>query len=131
MIKRLFTLVLIIIMVVCLTVPAFASEAEGEAEAHHPPPSLYYIQWLALAAAFALGLFYAIKLYFKGKPHHEKLILAYLLTLLAAGYFGISYVEAVKEYHEPALLNLLRFVLLMLTGVLITFYGVLGRHDEH
>lgn len=134
MIRRLLVIMLIIAVIACLAGPALASEAKGEgaegAEAEGVPP-LYYVQWLALLAAFVLGLLYVIKVYRKGKPHHEGLILAYLLTILAATYFGITYVEAVKEHHEAPLLTLLRFVLLVLAGASITFYGVLGRHDEH
>lgn len=105
---------------------------EDEAhEEHHVPPTMYYLQLAALLAIFAFGIFYTVKIKIRGQPKHEGIILAYLVTLLFFAYYILGYSPLLEEYHEAPLLTVLRVLLLLLCGALVTFYGVLGRHDEH
>lgn len=113
-----------------------AGTEEGEEAKHEgPPPVMYFAQWLTLLAAFVLGLTYAGKVRSKGRSHHEGTKLAYALTVLVLLYFALNYYPAVVEYNEsrlePGMISLLKVLLLLATGALVTFYGVLGRHDEH
>jgi len=100
-------------------------------EPHHGPSPLYYFQWLILLSILILGLFYALRLKRKGKPKHENLRLAFLFTLLVFTYYGLNYLPAIKEYHEPAFSSLIKFFLLIASGSLTVLYGILGRHNEH
>lgn len=111
---------------------AFASE-HAAAEGGHAsgPPAVYFVQWLILLSALVIGIFYANKIRSKGKPRHEGIKIAYVLTLLALTYFGLGYYPTLTSYHEPGAVSFLKFILLLITGALVTFYGVLGRHDEH
>lgn len=109
-----------------------AKEGEGEGEGHEgPPPAMYFIQWLVLLTSFGLSLAYVRKVCAKGKPHHEGLKLAYALTVLVLVYFGLNYYPTLVEFHEPGMASFVKFLLLLTTGALVTFYGVLGRHEEH
>jgi len=111
---------------------AFASEHAAEGGGHASgPPALYFVQWLILLSALAIGIFYANKIRKKGKPRHEGIKIAYVLTLLVLIYFGLGYYPTITSYHEPGTVSFFKFVLLLITGALVTFYGVLGRHDEH
>ncbi len=106
-------------------------KAEKTEEGHgESPPFMYFAQWAALMSAFGLGLWYAIKVRTKGKPRHEGITLAYVLTIFVLLYFALGYYPAVVEYHEPGIASLLKFLLLIATGILVTLYGVLGRHEE-
>lgn len=106
-------------------------EEGGHGEGHGGPPFMYFVQWLILITTFALGVMYARKVKTQGKPRHEGIKLAYALTVLVLLYFGLGYYPTVKGYHEPGLASLLKFLVLLITGALVTFYGVLGRHEEH
>ncbi len=116
------------------TEEAEAEEAEEE-KWEGPPPAIYFVQWLILLATLILGLAYAYRVAGKGRSHHEGTKLAYALVVLVLLYFALNYYPAVVEYNEsglePGFISLLKVLLLIITGVLVTFYGVLGRHDEH
>ncbi len=108
------------------------TKAEQEEEEHAgPPPFMYFVQWLVLIAAFGLGLGYLLRVRTKGKARHEGLRLAYALTFLVFLFFVLSYYPSITKYHEPGVIGMLKFLLLLATGALTTFYGVLGRHQEH
>lgn len=109
---------------------AAAGAAEGHGGGHPAPPKIYVIQWYLLVLIFVVGLWYFIKVR-NGKPHEESLLPGYVLVLLVFGYYVLSYLPAIKGYHEPVKLGFLRFVFLVLGCFLVTKYGVLGRHEEH
>lgn len=109
-------------------------EHSGEvAEEEHQgsPPFMYFIQWTMLIAAFVLGLLYLRKVRIKGKPRHEGTGLAYALIVLVFIFFVLGYYPSVAEYHESGSVSLFKFLLLLITGILVTYYGVLGRYEEH
>lgn len=104
---------------------------KDEAEHSSPPPFMYLVQWIMLIAAFILGLLYLKKVRTEGKPRHEGTGLAYALIVLVFIFFALGYYPSVAEYHESGLVSLFKFLLLLITGILVTLYGVLGRHEEH
>ncbi len=109
---------------------AAPSATEGHGGGHAAAPRIYVIQWYLLVLIFVVGLWYFIKVR-NGKPHQESLLPGYILVVLVFGYYVLSYLPAIKGYHEPVKLGFLRFVFLVLGCFLVTKYGVLGRHEEH
>lgn len=145
-----FALIIVLIFNgVVLAGEAAHSTAETHAEVHHAPPVYYYVQWALLFLILVLGINYVLSLKVTGKrkvfvinaekitswipptlrPKHEGL--AYILAGAVFTIFLIGYSSAVFEYHEPTWLIFVRFILYFLAGILMTCYGVLGRHDEH
>jgi len=111
---------------------AFASSGAAAEGGHASgPPAVYFVQWLILLSSLVIGLFYAYKIRTKGKPRHEGIKISYVLTLLVLTYFGLGYYPTLTSYHEPGVVSFLKFILLLIAGALVTYYGVLGRHDEH
>ncbi len=106
-----------------------AAETPGGHSAH--PPRIYVLQWYLLVLIFIVGLWYFIKVKAGGKPRQESLLPGYILVFLVFGYYALGYLPAIKNYHEPVKLGFLRFIFLVLGCLLVTKYGVLGRHEEH
>ncbi len=112
------------------TQPQSHGAALNSTGGHAAPPRIYVIQWYLLVLIFIVGLWYFIKVRNR-KPHEESLLPGYILVVLVFGYYVLSYLPAIKGYHEPVKLGFLRFVFLVLGCFLVTKYGVLGRHEEH
>lgn len=112
---------------------SFASTGAVETHGGHfaLPPRIYVLQWYLLVLIFIVGLWYFLKVKSGGKPHQESLLPAYILVILVFGYYTLSYLPAIKNYHEPVKLGFLRFIFLVVDCFLVTKYGVLGRHEEH
>ena len=146
MLKKLFVLTLVVAIVFLFTAVVFASSEvtethdhveevatehveEGHAEEeHHGTPVTYYVQWFFIFAILGMALQYAVKFRKYGQSGKESLFVAYAIVGMVFLVFFLSY--TMMDYHELLLLGFLRLLLLFISGALVTFYGVLGRHDE-
>ncbi|MDO8885889.1 hypothetical protein [Candidatus Oleimmundimicrobium sp.] len=146
MLKKLFPFVLIIALIFLFTAVVFASSEavkthdhveedttehveEGHAEEeHHGVPVAYYVQWFFIFAILGMAFQYAVKFQKHGQSGKEGSFVAYAIVGMVFLVFFLGY--TMMDYHEPLLLGFLRLFLLFIGGALVTFYGVLGRHDE-
>ena len=136
MLKKLllFLLIVILIFVTACVVLATSEGVEssnhgGEVVSeHHKTPIVYYIQWALILSIFSISLQYALKNRHKKNIKKEGPFRAYAIVGMVFLVFFLGY--TMMDYHEPLLLGFLRLLLLFIGGVLVTFYGVLGRHDE-
>lgn len=124
-----------IIMVIVLMFPLLSLgevtlASEGEGHVVSSPPLVYYLQWIILVIIFLLGLIYLLRLLRLGKPAQRRSILGGLFVLLITSYFSLGYHPSLEEYHEAPFLGFLKFILMAISGILVVFYGVLGRPTE-
>ncbi len=115
-------------------IPSGIALASAAAEGGHgvdPKAMLYYqIQWGLIVAAFTICLLYAIKVKLRGKGHHEGMFLGFLLAAMVFGVKYLDYPLMLRGFHETQGLGTIRVFVMFAAAFLITFYGVLGRHDE-
>jgi Na+-transporting NADH:ubiquinone oxidoreductase subunit NqrB len=129
--KRALVFWLVLILLTVNTTTTLATERVVESvQKEHNASLLYVLQWAALIFIFLFSLFYVFKV--KRTEHrYEGKWLAYVLTLLVVLAYSLNYHPAIKEYAELPQLGLVKFLVAVANGALLTFYGVLGRHDEH
>jgi len=149
--KKLLAFVLVIIFVLVTTCMVFASseatntrdhegeivsehhevenqEAEHNEEEHHGAPVTYYIQWVLIISVFGVALQYMFKkIRGQKEAKMEGLSLAYVVVGLGVLIYGFDYPQVITGYHEPLFLGYLRLLFLLVSGILVTIYGVLGR----
>lgn len=90
----------------------------------------YQIQWGLIITTFVICLLYALKVKFRGKGHNEGMLLGFLIVIMVFGVKYIDYPLMLRAFHESAGLGTIRVFVMFAAAFLITFYGVLGRHDE-
>ena len=129
--KKVFTFFLIFILLTISISSVLATEERVESpHEEHKVPLPYYLQWMALLFILIISLFFVYQVK-KVNHNYDKKELAYILTFLAVLAFSLNYHPQIKEYHELPLMGLMKFLVAVADGALLTFYGVLGRHDEN
>jgi len=146
-------LVLIILLSLLTSLSAFASEksvppteksketaqeevkteekqAQEPEEEHEKIPFILLLQWIGIFMILGIAGQFAFK-WVKGVRTHRESWRAYFLALLTVLVLSLNYHPDIKRFHEPPLIGLIKFLLFLISGVLLTLYGVLGRHDEH
>ncbi len=130
--KRVLIIGLVLLLLLCMTATVFAAPASDYGSEPKPAPAVYYIRWAMLLLVFWQSASYTLKVATQGQPHHEDLTLGYLFAFLIVAIFLISYHPDMGSYTEPVKVGFVRFIILMLSGIFVTVYGILGRHDvEH
>jgi hypothetical protein len=131
--RLILTFLLILLLFTLALNPAIASEEKMEkahAEEEKKIPVLYYLQWAILILIFTFSLFFAYKVKQISRLYDRK-ELAYILTFLALLAYSLNYHPQIKEYHELPWIGSMKFLLTVADGALLTYYGVLGRHEEY
>jgi len=106
-------------------------EAEHNEQEHHGVPVTYYIQWVLIASVFGVALQYMFKkIRGQKEAKTEGLSLAYVVVGLGVLIYGFDYPQVLMGYHEPLFLGYLRLLFLLVSGILVTIYGVLGRFKK-
>lgn len=104
---------------------AAAKDVPKVAEAS--PPALYWVLWVMVALIIILLMTYMLR----GHKKHEGFVFAGIISALALAAFAIMMSEEVGEYakhHEPPVISLGRFLILVIAATLLVYYAVKGRH---
>ncbi len=105
-------------------------QAQETEEEHEKIPFILLLQWIGIFMILGIAGQFAFK-WVKGVHGRKEILQAYFLTFLALLVLSLNYHPDVKHFHEPPSIGLIKFLLFLISGVLLTLYGVLGRHDEH
>lgn len=118
---------------------ALASESEAVEKAGEGgllgPPVLYSIQWSLLLLLFATTIIFIVislapEMRKRAGAARAKIILGFsaLQILLVFAILLVNFLG--EEYHEPALPGYIRHVMLILTGILLSVSGLMGRRKR-
>ncbi len=131
---RIFIAFLLIFFLFTVTLSiALASEKRETLHEEQKTPFFYYFQWAALLLILIISLFFVYQV--KRASYHDKgKKLAYILTFLTLLAYSLNYHPEIEEYakhSELPLVGMIKFFVTLADGALLTYYGVLGRHEEH
>lgn len=129
-----------LVVIITTAAPVFASQdtvsheaAAGRSsrEEPHRPPAALIFQWAGLLIILGVGGHYVFERCREKAARRESRWRAYVLTAAALAVLSLNYHPAVGGFDEPPVLGFIKFLLALVCAGLLTFYGVLGRHDKH
>ncbi|MDI6799716.1 MAG: hypothetical protein QMD53_03480 [Actinomycetota bacterium] len=128
--KLYITIVTLVLGLIPSGIALASAAAEGGHEVDKVAMQYYQIQWGLTIATFVICLLYALKIKLRGKGHSEGMLLGFLIVIMVFAIKGLDYPLMLRSFHETQQLGTIRIFVMFVAAFLITFYGVLGRHDE-
>lgn len=121
-----------------LIIHAAANGEPGAIETGTSPPMLYWMFWAMLLLTMALLVAFVMEVrqhpgQGHKKPVSEGLVFAGIISALVFGAFIITFSNEFNKYsnyYEPPTISIVRFIMMAVTALLLTYYAIRGRDDH-